>query len=64
MSNWFFQLICIGCSFKRQKKNYEIWVDQGGEFCNNLFKRFLKINNTDMYSRSNEGKSGVVKKIQ
>ena len=46
------------------RKPDEIWVDQGGEFCNNLFKIFLKINNTELYSRSNEGKSVVVKKIQ
>ena len=46
------------------RKPDEIWVDQGSEFCNNLFKIFLKINNTELYSRSNEGKSVVVKKIQ
>ena len=27
------------------RKPNKIWVDQGGEFYNNLFKRFLKINN-------------------
>ena len=26
------------------RKSNKIWVDQGGEFYNNLFKRFLKIN--------------------
>ena len=26
------------------------WVDQGGECYNKLFKRFLEINNTEMYS--------------
>ena len=30
--------------------------NQGGEFCNNLFKRFLKINNIEMYSTFNERK--------
>ena len=60
----------MGCSFKRQRgitsvhefqkiiikgcKPNKIWVDQGGEFYNNLFKRFLKINSIEMY---NEGKS-------
>ena len=29
----------------------------GGEFCNNIFKRFLKVNNIEMYSTYNEGKS-------
>ena len=32
-------------------------VDQGGEFYNKLFKRFLKINNIEMYSANNEEKS-------
>ena len=36
-----------------------IWVDQGSESYNNLFKRFLKINNIEMYSRCNEGRSVV-----
>ena len=31
------------------RKPNKIWVDQGSEFYNNLFKRFLKINNIDMY---------------
>ena len=32
-----------------KRKPNKIWVDQG-EFYNNLFKRLLKINNTEMYS--------------
>ena len=31
------------------RKPNKIWVDQGGEFYNKLFKRFLKINNIEMY---------------
>ena len=31
------------------KKPNKIWVDQGGEFYNNLFKRFFKINNIEMW---------------
>ena len=27
------------------RKPNKVWVDQGGEFYNNFFKRFLKINN-------------------
>ena len=38
-------------------------VDQGGEFYNNLFKRFLKINNIEMYSTYNEGKSVVAERF-
>ena len=39
------------------RKPNEIWVDQGSEFYNNSFKDFLKINNIEMYSIYNEGKS-------
>ena len=35
----------------------KIWVDQGSEFYNQSFKDFLKINNIEMYSTFNEGKS-------
>ena len=35
----------------RRKPN-KIWVDQGdGEFYNNLFQKFLKINNIEIYSK-------------
>ena len=40
-------------------KPNKIWVDQGSEFYNNAFKDFLKINNVEMYSTYNEGKSVV-----
>ena len=30
------------------RKPNKIWVDQGGEFYNNLFMRFFKINNIEM----------------
>ena len=39
------------------RKPNKIWVDQGSEFYNNSFKDFLKINDTEMYSTYNEGKS-------
>ena len=32
------------------RKPNEIWVDQGSDFYNKLFKRFLKNNNIKMYS--------------
>ena len=32
------------------RKPNKIWVDQGGELYNKLFKKFLKINNIEMYS--------------
>ena len=42
----------------RRKPN-KIWVDQGSEFYNKSFKDFLKINNIEMYSTYNKGKSVV-----
>ena len=46
-----------------KRKPNEIWVDQGSEFYNNLFKRFLKINNVEMHSTYNEGKSVVAERF-
>ena len=45
------------------RKPSKIWVDQGGEFYNSLFKRFLKINNIEMFSTYNEGKSVVAERF-
>ena len=47
---------------KGHKPN-KILVDQGGEFYNNIFNRFLKINNIEMYSTYNEGKSVVAERF-
>ena len=41
------------------RKPNKIWVDRGSEFYNNTFKDFLKINNIEMYSTYNKGKSVV-----
>ena len=32
------------------RKPNKIWVDQGSEFYNKLFKSFLRINNIEMFS--------------
>ena len=45
------------------RKPNEIWVDQGSEFYNNSFKDFLKMNNVEMYSTYNEGKSVVAERF-
>ena len=45
------------------RKPNKIWVDQGSEFYNNSFKDFLKINNIEMYSTYNEGKSVAVERF-
>ena len=41
----------------------KIWVDQGSEFYNNVFKIWLKDNNIEMYSTHNEGKSVVAERF-
>ena len=40
-----------------------IWVDQGGEFYNNFFKKWLSNNGIIMYSTYNEGKSVVAERF-
>ena len=39
------------------RKPNKIWTDQGSEFYNKSFTGFLKINNIEIYSTFNEGKS-------
>ena len=39
------------------RKPNKIWADQGSEFYNKSFTDFLKMNNIEMYSTYNEGKS-------
>ena len=46
-----------------ERKPNKIWVDQGNEFYNNSFKDFLRINNIEMYSTYNEGKSVVAERF-
>ena len=46
-----------------KRKPNKIWVDQGGEFYNKFFKKFLKINNIEMYSTYNEGKAVVAERF-
>ena len=40
-----------------ERKPNKIWVDQGGKFYNRSIEDFLKINNIEIYSTYNEGKS-------
>ena len=69
----------MGYSFKRLKgssivnafkkiiskgrKPNKIWVDQGSEFYNQSFKDFFKINDIEMYSTFNEGKSVLAERL-
>ena len=48
-----FQKILDSSKRKPNKK----WVDQGSEFYNNVFTKWLKDNDISMYSTYNEGKS-------
>ena len=45
------------------RKPNKIWVDQGGEFYNNVFEKWLSDNNINMYSTYNEGKSVVAERF-
>ena len=44
-------------------KPNKIWVDQGGEFYNHVFKKWLSDNDIVMYSTYNEGKSVVAERF-
>ena len=45
------------------RKPNKIWVDQGGEFYNNVFEKWLSDNDINMYSTYNEDKSVVVERF-
>ena len=45
------------------RKSNKIWEDQGSEFYNNIFKKWLKDNDISMYSTHNEGKSVVAERF-
>ena len=45
------------------RKPTKLWVDQGSEFYNNYFIDFLKINDIEMSSTYNEGKSVVAERL-
>ena len=45
------------------RKPNKIWVDQGGEFYNNVFRKWLSDNDINMYSTYNEGKSVVAERF-
>ena len=57
MSTHFKKIISEG------RKPNKIWIDKGSEVYNNSFKDFMKINNIEMYSTYNEGKSAVAERF-
>ena len=46
-----------------KRKPNNIWVDKGGEFYNNSFKKWLQDNDIVMYSTHNEGKCVVAERF-
>ena len=46
-----------------KRKPNKIWAEQGSEFHNNVFKKWLKGNDIKMYSTHNEGKSVVAERF-
>ena len=46
-----------------KRKPNKIWVDQGSEFYNNDFKKWLKDNDISMYSTYNEGNLLLLKDL-
>ena len=48
---------------KSNRKPNKIWVDQGSEFYNKSFKKWLKDNNIEMHSTYNEGKPVVAERF-
>ena len=46
-----------------ERKPNKVWVDQGSEFYNKIFKKWLKDNNIEMYLTHNEGKSVVAERF-
>ena len=45
------------------RKPNKIWIDQGGEFYNHVFRKWLSDNDIIMYSTYNEGKSVVAERF-
>ena len=45
------------------RKPNKIWVDKGGKFYNNSFKKWLQDNDIVMYSTNNKGKSVVAERF-
>ena len=45
------------------RKPNKIWVDEGSEFYNNSFKKWLKDNDIEMYSIHSEGKPVVTERF-
>ena len=49
--------------FNSKRKPNKIWVDEGSEFYNKLFKKLLEDTDIEIYSTYNEGKSVVAERF-
>ena len=49
--------------FLKPKKTKKLWTDQGSEFINRSFKKFLSENNIELYHVYNEGKANVIERF-
>ena len=61
--NAFNKIIKQSRIIENNRKPNKIWVDQGGEFYNNVFEKWLSDNDIIMYSTYNEGKSVVAERF-
>jgi len=46
-----------------ERQPRKLWTDQGTEFTNSQFQKFLKDNNIELYHVYNEGKAAVVERF-
>ena len=61
--NAFEKILDNSTELHSKRKSNKIWVDQGSEFHNNVFKKLLKDNSIEMYSTHNEGKPGFAERF-
>ena len=61
--NAFKKILSDSTELHSNREPNKIWVDKGSEFYNKSFIDFLKINNIEMYSTYNEGKSVVAERF-
>ena len=61
--NAFQSILKNSMNLHSNRKPNKIWVDKGGLFYNNSFKKWLQDNDTAMHSTHNEGKSVVAERF-
>jgi len=50
-------------NYLKHGKSAKLWTDQGSEFINRNFKKFLEANNIELYHVFNEGKANVIERF-